>query len=142
MKVLTRTRRRVQDFITSGEFSFAVVFAVIVLLATSCVRTKVQEQVQIPTLQAAWPEVRFDIEAAPESIRPTVEELDEVGDILARAVIVEIRTIEWAPLEAAALAGIEELILAGEYSEGVAVSRREQLSRFRDSLLDLQRLRF
>lgn len=120
----------------------AVLTAVLVLLLTSCVRTKVQETIQIPTLQAAWPEVRLDIEAAPEQIRPTAEDLDEVGDILARAIIVEIRRIEWAPLEAAALAGIEEQILAGLYSEGVAVSRREQLARFRDSLLDIQRLRF
>jgi len=112
----------------------------VVLTLASCAANRVQDRVLLPAVVAAWPEVRSDIEYAPTEVAVTAEVLDDVGDKLRRGIRVEIRQIEWLPLEVAAVAGIDQQILDGVISEGVAVSRRELLDRFRDALHELQEL--
>lgn len=119
--------------------NLAAVIAV-ALTAASCTANRVQNETLLPAAQAAWPEVRFDIEQAPPAVAVDAATLDSVGEILDRGIRVEIRQIDWLPLEVAAQAGIDQQILVGEISEGVGISRREMLDRFRDALLELQDL--
>lgn len=117
-----------------------IIASVLLVALASCTANRVQQEVLLPAVQAAWPEVRFDIEQAPADFAVDAATLDDVGEKLGLGIRVQIRQIEWLPLEAAAIAGIDQQILDGMISEGVAVSRREQLDRFRDALLELQDL--
>lgn len=110
------------------------------LLVASCTANRVQDRTLLPAVQSAWPGVREEIEAAPPAVEVSAVELDLVEERLMSGQRVRIRQIEWLPLEVAAQAGIEQQILDGVISEGVALSLRERLDRFRDALLELQEI--
>lgn len=114
-----------------------VAIATLMLLA-ACAGTRAKQNILVPQLQATWPEIRFDIERAAPEDALTIEEIDEAEGYIMSGIRVQLRKIYWPDLEAAALSGIEEQLLSGELSEGVAVSLREQLSNFRDILQKLQ----
>lgn len=120
-------------------------FAAMLALMFGCVGPQVRDSTLLPLANNAFPRVRDDImrgvEASLEAgamnqAVATELELDvaELGLALSAGDRARLKLVQWAPLEAMAVVGIQDRIADGELSEANATLFYQRLVNFRDVL--------
>ena len=107
---------------------------VLLMLLPSCLTGHAIDETLLPAMEAAWPGVRADIERAPEGEGVPVMVLDVFEAALGGADYGVMVGVDWPVLEAAAYAGIQARLDAGEIGPGVKISLIERVLRFRYAL--------
>ena len=131
-----------------------VPWAILVLFAAgllaSCAGQAARENVLLPAMRMAWPEVRADVDVGAPLLgldgsganltAIALREADELGAALgAEDAIAAAAGVEWPFVETAALAGIDERVRLGRLGQGGKENRVEQVRQFGARLAQLVR---
>lgn len=111
-------------------------FLLLIGIAGGCLTQQAIDSGLFPSVQAAWPGVRSDIQygletvVVPEVRSEAIEQMQILGTALMKPDLPAIGIADWSFLKGIAIRGIEERVKQGEWSQGVADIVLERLYQF------------
>ena len=113
---------------------------VTVFTLAACAGAPARQEILLPTMEVAWEGVREDIVAGQEFLTdPTMNEVvdRELADfdmVFETGDRVGLLTVNWGLLYNVAMAGINERVSRGDFSQGLGMSKAERLNLFTQAL--------
>lgn len=118
---------RTRLFRTSG-----ILMVVAMLAAVACSGVTARENVLLPAMRLAWPQVQADAMVAPTAAETA--QIEAMTRALATGTVAAVKAVHWPQIQTAATRGIDKQVQDGQISEGVSGSLRERLKNFAESV--------